>query len=514
MHRIISEKPPIISFHPSIIDSSKTKRIDPLYYQYLLLDRPNLIKHLEKQGLQFDNVDDVIDIESGNKEPNPSQIYLGLDDLDSNSGIINNYQSVEEHGISGNSKKFHPNNVLYAKLRPYLNKTTIVPRFIKEGCCSTDFYVIKPKIDIQLEYIKTYLTTKFTVNASTKMMSGSGLPRVAKPDFIIIPFVSVEKNNRNSISQIIRTSYYMNILAESLGKWIPEFTMDYLGIEMPEESDELCFTVQPKEVNKDSLFRLDCEYYRPFYRRIIEDIKRNKTLSLSKFSEICSQPKKVKILDGYSKGIIGILRENINNKTNMLENMKLLKGNEILPTFSKKIEKNDILLSFRSNSLGTYAIFNEDKDNVFASHDSLIQLRCNEEKLRIYLLALLKTDYITNQMKRKMRGFDSPRCYPSDFDTIEIPIPDKDSQILLGNFYRTSIKSPIHLYSISKSLLSIGTTLLEKLIEADSDEERSHITTLLQEIVDSIHAYISIDLHASGTKCDSSYHTSNFRYKI
>ena len=223
MHRIISENPPIISFHPSIIDSSKTKRIDPLYYQYLLLDRPNMIKHLEEQALPFDNFNDIIEIEGGNKEPDPSQNYLGLDDVDSNTGFINNYQSVEEHGISGNSKKFHPNNVLYAKLRPYLNKTTIVPSFIKEGCCSTDFYVLKPKKEMQLEYLKTYLTTKFCVNASTKMMSGSGLPRIAKPDFKIIPFVTIKEDNRSAITQIVRSSYYMNILAEALVQWIPEF---------------------------------------------------------------------------------------------------------------------------------------------------------------------------------------------------------------------------------------------------------------------------------------------------
>ena len=92
-----------------------------------------------------------------------------------------------------------------------------------------------------------------------------------------------------------------------------------------------------------------------------------------------------------------------------------------------------------------------------------------------------------------LAGKSNENMSPLYFKQLIVPEITHDIQENVGNHFDSIHSNYTNLYSISKSLLKIGTTLLEKLIEADSDEERSHITSLLREIVDSIHADIFID---------------------
>ena len=104
-----------------------------------------------------------------------NQIYIGLEHI--NSGEIKLIRWDYSNKVKSTKYKFYPGDILYGKLRPYLDKAVISD---KEGICSTDFIVLTPlKTKVLPFYLIYFLHTKSFVNYSTSMMKGVHLPRVS-----------------------------------------------------------------------------------------------------------------------------------------------------------------------------------------------------------------------------------------------------------------------------------------------------------------------------------------------
>lgn len=71
---------------------------------------------------------------------------------------------------------FHAGDLLYGKLRPYLNKVTI-PDF--EGVCSTDILVFNQNQNISNRYLMRFLSTQNVVEYANLNSKGISLPRVS-----------------------------------------------------------------------------------------------------------------------------------------------------------------------------------------------------------------------------------------------------------------------------------------------------------------------------------------------
>ncbi len=69
------------------------------------------------------------------------QNYIGLENIESNTGQLVNFSETSGDGIKSNKFQFTKEHILYGKLRPYLNKVYL-PNFT--GVCSTDIIPIKP----------------------------------------------------------------------------------------------------------------------------------------------------------------------------------------------------------------------------------------------------------------------------------------------------------------------------------------------------------------------------------
>ena len=77
---------------------------------------------------------------------------------------------------SGNCSVFRTDDVLFARLRPYLNK---VYRAEMNGCCSTEFHVLRVKDSETLlpEYLAAILRSRIVLAQTTHMMTGNTHPR-------------------------------------------------------------------------------------------------------------------------------------------------------------------------------------------------------------------------------------------------------------------------------------------------------------------------------------------------
>ncbi|MCZ7609267.1 MAG: restriction endonuclease subunit S [Ignavibacterium sp.] len=106
-----------------------------------------------------------------------SDLYIGLEHIEKDSGRLLGYESVDKIELKSNKFRFTSDHILYGKLRPYLNKV-FLPKF--NGVCSTDIIPIKPRKNISNKYFLTYLMRMdFFVKEATTKSTGANLPRIS-----------------------------------------------------------------------------------------------------------------------------------------------------------------------------------------------------------------------------------------------------------------------------------------------------------------------------------------------
>ena len=111
-------------------------RIDPMPFH------PERLKILEKinaskKGIRLKNL--VSNVKTITKSISEEDIYIGLENIKSH---IGQYVPTSEKGSISSAAVFKKGNILFPKLRPYLNK---VYRAEFDGLCSTEFYVFEAK---------------------------------------------------------------------------------------------------------------------------------------------------------------------------------------------------------------------------------------------------------------------------------------------------------------------------------------------------------------------------------
>jgi len=120
-------------------------------------------------------------------------IYIGLEHIERDTGKLLGYgNSIEVRSLK---TRFYSGDLLYGKLRPYLNKVHVS---ICDGICSTDILVLRKSKFLLSEYIAFRFLSNDFVRFSNKNVSGVQHPRV---DFktiseFIIPLPPLEEQKR------------------------------------------------------------------------------------------------------------------------------------------------------------------------------------------------------------------------------------------------------------------------------------------------------------------------------
>jgi len=113
--------------------------------------------------------------------------YIGLEHIESNTGNLIKCSRNFGKEIKSNKIKFQEGDILYGKLRPYLNKVWLADT---NGICSTDIWVLRPKKNILHGYLfSTFLRSREIVNLLNSKTEGANLPRVKASYFnkLLIP---------------------------------------------------------------------------------------------------------------------------------------------------------------------------------------------------------------------------------------------------------------------------------------------------------------------------------------
>jgi len=143
------------------------------------------------------NLKDLIDLKSDSIEPskNPDEdfLYIGLENIESDTGRLKNIQHIKGKDISSKSNVFKKGQLIFSGLRPYLNKCFVLEG--QDAIGSAEFFVCEAKGNNSLEFLKFYLLSEATLRQTKWILSGSSYPRLDENDFLNLKIIIPEDLN-------------------------------------------------------------------------------------------------------------------------------------------------------------------------------------------------------------------------------------------------------------------------------------------------------------------------------
>lgn len=101
---------------------------------------------------------------------------LSLDQIESETGVVTNKRFTRAEEVGSSTFSFDTDNVLYSKLRPYLNKVVLPD---EPGIATTELIPLRPKKAVlDARFLTYYLRSQGFVNQVSHHVAGANLPRV------------------------------------------------------------------------------------------------------------------------------------------------------------------------------------------------------------------------------------------------------------------------------------------------------------------------------------------------
>lgn len=129
------------------------------------------------------------------KFPNDNFHYLGMENVEKNSGELIDLPIVNGGEIKSQTLRVPPGFLIYGKLRPYLNKYWMNNTQLTDIVCSSEFFVFHVSPSVNTLYFKYVLASSFVQQQLSDMSSGARMPRINEKVFknIQIPIPPLEK---------------------------------------------------------------------------------------------------------------------------------------------------------------------------------------------------------------------------------------------------------------------------------------------------------------------------------
>ena len=143
-----------------------------------------------------------INVETG--AINDTDWILDLEDIEKDSGRV--LKKVVKKGRNANSTKhrFHKGQVLYSKLRPYLNKVVLAD---DDGYCTSEILPLEFSEIIVPEYARYYLMSPTFLAYADRCSYGVKMPRLGTPDGKKAVFVVPPVDEQKRIAEAIESSF-------------------------------------------------------------------------------------------------------------------------------------------------------------------------------------------------------------------------------------------------------------------------------------------------------------------
>jgi type I restriction enzyme S subunit len=317
--------------------------------------------------------------------------YVGLEDIESDTGRIIEYRKVSRANLRSSKFLFDSSCILYGKLRPYLNKVAL-PELT--GICSTDILPLQAvQAKVLREYLYFFLRSRTFTEVATAKSTGANLPRIT-PDSLLsisIPVPPIATQRR--IAEILRrmdglrqkrqqaTQLANKIIQSVFLKMFGDPARNPLGVEMV-NVESVCTTI------------VDGTHATPHY---------------------------------VSEGIPCLSAKNIRKTGIDFGDIRFVSEQEFA-FLTKRVRPSpgDVLFS----SIGTIGNARVvDTDRPFCIIRSVTLLRSNAVKvLAKYLEAALNTNFVYTQAMNMARRVSVPDLFQKDIRELIIPLPALEAQ--------------------------------------------------------------------------------------
>ncbi|THB29755.1 restriction endonuclease subunit S [Providencia sp. MGF014] len=413
-----------------------------------------------------------------------------LEDIEKSTSRLLNRVKFSERPFKSSKNKFNKNDVLYGKLRPYLDKVLVAD---DSGVCSTEIIPIKVYGNILPSYLRLLLKSPRFIAYANESTHGMNLPRlgtdkainavveltaiaeqvriVNKVDELMSLCDQLEQQSLTSLDahqQLVETllatltdSQNAKELAENWSRinqhfdtlFTTEASIDAL------KQTILQLAVMGKLTEQEKACTLECKTSLIDGLSIYDDIDKRipKTWSLSKLDNISSA-----IIDcphstpkWADKGFICVRTNQIkpgylelNDSRYVSEQTYIERIQRLEPSF------NDILYSREGGVLGVACRIPEDVKVCLGQRMMLI--RSGDKVLSEYLEIVLNSPLITILARQMTTGGAAPRINVSTVKNYLIPLPPKEEQY--------------QIIARVKELLNLGDTLKSHLQSAQQTQ--------------------------------------------
>ena len=305
---------------------------------------------------------------------------LDLEDIEKNTGRILAYVTKSERNAVSTKHKFYKGQVLYSKLRPYLNKVVIAP---KDGYCTSEILPLKLYDQILPKYVQLFLMSGTFLSYVNMISYGVKMPRLGTEDGkkalialpplqeqvriaekydYIIPMISELQINSEELSSSITTIKSKILDLAIQGKLVPQDPNDEPASVLLEriraEKEELIKHGKIKRDKKESIiFKGDDNSY---YENLPEGWAITKLGLISSVITKGTTPRGGNV--AYLDNGIGFLRaENIEGYDKLnLQNLKFIDETTHNGFLKRSILQNDDILITIAGTLGRTAIVTDD----------------------------------------------------------------------------------------------------------------------------------------------------------
>ncbi len=338
-------------------------------------------------------------------------IYIGLENVASNKNEVVEIQTENLQSIQNICKK---DDVLFSKLRPYLNKVIICPC----DCFCTSEFIVYKCFEGDNRYLRYFLTNAAFIDVVTASTYGTKMPR-ANPQFIKnLEICYCDLAEQQQIADYLDTKCSeIDATAEDIQKEI-SLLEDYKKSVITEAVTK---GLNPDAEMKDS----GIEW-------IGEVPKHWGTIRIGNAFSIRNERnylpmEQVQLLSLYSgKGVFPTGEEGTTNRGNHAQTV----------ADYKIVKKNDIVVNIILAWMGSLGISNYN-GVVSPAYDVYIP---NEEKVvPHYYHYVFRTSGIANECYRYGRGIMMMRwrTYSSEFKRIHVPFPPLEEQQQIADYLDT-----------------------------------------------------------------------------
>ena len=376
-------------------------------YQYYHWERTKIIESIKNNHAvtpyQLIEIVDFIREKENAKSANCR--YIGMASVESHTGCLSNVTETAE----GDALKFKKGDILYGKLRPYLNKVWLATF---DGICSTEFHVLRIKVgNVQNELLHNILLSNVVLKQTIHMMTGNTHPRLSDEDVkkLLIPLP--QSNSKHNLLCLAQNAYVDKI--QFIANLVEDFkksTSNLLGI-TERKINKLCFAIHSRDLDG------------------VIDAKRyaSMTSSTSKFkiSDVCDIVDKKVNVSRFDKQIIDWIRiDDLPNQPLDIEEVRTQPANEVEGTFFE-VQEGDILVARLGPTILNQKIVmvRSAKRTTIASAEFLV-LRCKEGYNPEAVMAVLRTAYYRDIMYSHARGSTPSRYRLNREDMLKLPFPE------------------------------------------------------------------------------------------